>query len=267
MTSLICWTGVDSRKTASIYMASDSRISNGTKQWDFGRKLFASRLYPEIFGYCGDVLFPTQVLSQIVGMIDGNILFDNNDSPSVKTAKVVDSLKRSLITYPFEIKFDILYGTRYLSEMVSEFQVSKLSYNNRNLVAETLQLPMDKSSLVISLGTGKTSIEKYVSKWERSDTGSTSRTYFSAFCESLNSGDDKNSGGSPQLVGIYRISTGKTFGIIHDKKRFLNGHILPDNINTNNISWHNNLLEICDGDSLKLNAKAKPQPRPKNVDY
>jgi hypothetical protein len=265
MTSLICWTGVDSRKTSSIYMASDSRISNGIKQWDFGRKLFASQLYPEIFGYCGDVLFPTQVLSQIVGMIDENILFDKDDSPSVKTEKVIDSLKRSLETYPFEIKFDILYGTRYLSEMVSEFQVSKLSYFNRSLVAETLQFPRDKSSLVISLGTGKTSIKKHVSKWEKSDAGSTSRTYFSAFCESLNSGEDQNSGGAPQLVGIYRIATGKTFGIIHDKKRYLNGHVLPDNIMTNSISWHNNLLEVCDGDSLKLNLKAKPQPRPGNV--
>lgn len=56
MTSLVVWTGVDSRAPASIYLASDSRLSwdNGDT-WDFGRKVFASHRYPDILGYYGEV--------------------------------------------------------------------------------------------------------------------------------------------------------------------------------------------------------------------
>jgi hypothetical protein len=47
MTTLISWVGVDNRGAASLYFASDSRISwPGAEIWDHGRKLFACRRYP-----------------------------------------------------------------------------------------------------------------------------------------------------------------------------------------------------------------------------
>ena len=38
------------------------------------KKVFASKKYPEIFGYAGDVLFPSIVLEQIIELIDAGVL-------------------------------------------------------------------------------------------------------------------------------------------------------------------------------------------------
>jgi hypothetical protein len=67
MTLLVSWAGVDTHGTASAYIAADSRISWGNPAvFDHGRKVYALRSSPDILGYCGDVLFPAIVLSQIV---------------------------------------------------------------------------------------------------------------------------------------------------------------------------------------------------------
>ena len=81
MTTLLSWVGIDTHGAASVYIASDSRISCGcSQQWDVGRKVFASKTSPKIFGYCGDVSFPIQILGQLVELIDTGCLFEKNDS-------------------------------------------------------------------------------------------------------------------------------------------------------------------------------------------
>ena len=95
MTSLISWIGVDSRAPSSIYLASDSRITWGNKgTWDNARKVFGSTNYPELLGYCGDVLFPSQALGQLIDLIDLG-LFDDNDTPEDKWSAIVDILQKS----------------------------------------------------------------------------------------------------------------------------------------------------------------------------
>ena len=66
-TSLVVWVRVDSRGPASLHLASDSRISWGEPKTGshlifgtFERKVFASTRHPDIFGYCGDVAFPSK---------------------------------------------------------------------------------------------------------------------------------------------------------------------------------------------------------------
>jgi hypothetical protein len=135
VTSLLAWVGVDQRGPASVYMASDSRISWGAKQyWDFGRKLFASTRFPELFGYCGDVAFPSHVLGQTTVLIDTGLLFELTDSPLAKLEKVKTSLSRSLAGYPstYRRPFSIVYCTRENMGMHSIFHVYRLSWSNPN---------------------------------------------------------------------------------------------------------------------------------------
>ena len=76
MTLLASWIGVDTHGPTSAYMVSDSRISWGlNSKFDYGRKVFASSQYPEIFGYAGEVIFPSVVLSQLIEMIATGIRF------------------------------------------------------------------------------------------------------------------------------------------------------------------------------------------------
>jgi hypothetical protein len=74
MTLLVSWVGVDTHGPSSVYIASDSQISWGTlAKFNFGRKVFAFSKWPDILGYCGDVLFPSIALNQIVELADAGV--------------------------------------------------------------------------------------------------------------------------------------------------------------------------------------------------
>lgn len=229
MTSLVSWVGVDSRAFSSIYIASDSRLSwKDGKTWDFGRKLFASRKYPDILGYVGDVQFPSLVLGQVIDMVDANLLFADDDSPQTKQDKLSSIIRRAFKDYPKEKShpFTIVFCTRENSGMASIFHVSTLSWQaSGKWLQQWLDVPRE-SGIIKGLGTGRTSIESWHSRWSNTKEGRTSRSVFSAFCDSLKSGEDKNSGGAPQLVGIYQRTAGESFGIIYKRKRYLLGTVL-----------------------------------------
>jgi hypothetical protein len=82
MTSLVSWVGIDARGPASIYIASDSRITWGddsSRKWDCAKKTFCSLRFPIIFGFCGDVFVPTQIISSVIELIDQGILALSGD--------------------------------------------------------------------------------------------------------------------------------------------------------------------------------------------
>ena len=84
MTMLVSWIGIDTHGPTSAYIAADSRISwNMTNKFDFGKKVFASKKYPEILGYAGDVLFPSIVLEQIIELIDADVLLSRSEERRV----------------------------------------------------------------------------------------------------------------------------------------------------------------------------------------
>jgi hypothetical protein len=92
--------------------------------------------------------------------------------------------------------------------------------------------------------------------WNESSSLETSRAAFSAFAEAVTAGLDVNTGGPPQLVGVYRISPARQFGIIVQRKRYIAGvpaHS-PDNIK---LEWRNELFERVDGVTKKRIPTAK----------
>ena len=55
MTLLASWAAIDTHGISSAYIVSDSRISwENKKYFDFGKKVFASKKYPEIFDISDD---------------------------------------------------------------------------------------------------------------------------------------------------------------------------------------------------------------------
>ena len=72
MTTLQSWvsysdTGEKPHLPRAVYIASDSRITWGAahRRWEAGRKVFAAKEYPHLFGYCGDVILPALLIGQI----------------------------------------------------------------------------------------------------------------------------------------------------------------------------------------------------------
>lgn len=101
MTLLASWIGIDTHGPTSAYIVADSRISwEYKKYFDYGKKVFASNRFPEIFGYAGDVLFPSIALSQILEMIDSNLLFDNAASCTEKNKIIFEKLYYAFSKYP-----------------------------------------------------------------------------------------------------------------------------------------------------------------------
>ena len=75
MSTVVAWAAKDTNGITSMYFISESRISWGKNEiWDHGQKVFSLNRCG-IIAYCGDVLYPTQTISQIKDLIDKEILF------------------------------------------------------------------------------------------------------------------------------------------------------------------------------------------------
>lgn len=242
-----------------------------TLKYDFGKKVFACKMYPEIFGYCGDVLFPVMMLSQIVDSIDADLLFLKEYSCKEKTRVVMKRMAESFKKYPNEVdsitspSFEIIHCSRDSNQNFSCF---KIGWNKRNKRKWSLSemKPCKVSERTFILGSGAKEFESKFKMYLESNDSRTSRSLFQCLCHTLAEIEDKNCGGAPQLAGIYRQpeSGGRLYGIIWGKKRYFEGMQI-DNYpkeKLNNIEWRNELFEICNGQTKRIKENAQRQPNP-----
>jgi len=272
LTSFVAWVGVDSHGPASIYLASDSRISwtdptsGTTETWDYGRKVFASQRRPELLGYVGDVVFPSLVLSQLVAAVDGDAMFANGASPGARFDAISDSIKESFRGVPARQRrsFSVLYATREAEKMSSRFFLWALHWTpDGDWQVEDLPMPAHSAAIRV-LGSGGSEIRKWQGRWDSTGEGRTSRAVFSSLCDAIVAERDPCSGGAPQLAGIYRIGSGRSIGVVVDKQPFLFG--LPVSSAAagakGTLEWRNHLFERCDANGLLLpDAERHAQPR------
>src|SRR5438270_11314693 len=80
MSLLIAWVSRDQNKPSAVYIAADSRISSSKGKWDRGKKVFSCKTQPWIFGFCGDVVVPTQLLSELTDAIDSGLVINSAQS-------------------------------------------------------------------------------------------------------------------------------------------------------------------------------------------
>ena len=269
MTLLVSWVGVvDRNRPASLYIASDSRISWGSSNHNFdsGRKVFGFKNSPDIMGYCGDVLFPSIVINQIVEMADNGLLFENNMTSIEKFKKVEYCIQEQFKLYPNEVNtiicdtLKIIFASR---DSRYSFTCHVMSWKRGNeWVCEKVEIP-EKSGVLTSLGSGKNEFDQYLSKYQsnKSLNSGTSRSVFHCFCDVLENMKDRQCGGSPQLVGLYNIGNARNFGIIYQNKRYVLGMEVPlKHTLLSSLEWRNALFEICDVNTLKIMGKAQKQP-------
>ena len=270
MTLLASWVGVDTHGPASAYIVSDSRIRwDHTKFFDYGKKVFASKLYPEIFGYAGDVLFPTIVLSQILEMIDSDLLFESDMSCKQKNKIVFEKLCYSSSKYPDSYgnnPIQVLHISRdtYFKGYPSFYHYLMLWDRDNGWREIEEELP--KSSGIIQvLGSGRAEfLSNYNNRYQSGVNQSTSRNVFHCFIDTLDNIKDCSCGGAPQLVGIYRkpCTWGRNYGILYNNKRYFLGMEVPQDSSFDRIEWRNELFEICDGISKTKMADAAKQDDP-----
>ena len=248
MTSVAVWAGVDTRGVASLYIASDSRITWGdSHRWDQGRKVFACGSKPHIFGYWGDVLFPALALPVLVDRIDRGLLASKNQGWH---AEVGQAIRRLWLDYPVQERRDLgfIHGFRTGDGMKCLFSLAITTYEQCSDSWETRQIPMPSDSALLKVaGSGARAVQKSHDLWQTSHAAGTSRAVFSAFCESVTGQDDPYTGGAPQLAGLYRIGPGRLFGIVHANQRYFAGAALTGSEDPEGVEWRNYLFERVDG--------------------
>jgi hypothetical protein len=217
-----------------------------------------------MIGYCGDSFFPTQTLSQIIDLIDSGVFFSTGTLPEQRVELIVTALELAGNEYPAAEKrdFSILFGTRFGSGMKSEFRVYTAAFTaGKSSRVSELKIP-NRSQRLIALGSGKNKLDPYILKWTTSDVGGTSRSIFSSFCDFLRSHDDSQTGGPPQLVGLFRQGPSRSFGIVWDQKLYLMGMAMPPQSASVAFDCYNELFELFDAVTLGRIVGAQCQPRP-----
>lgn len=273
MTTLISWASYKAghaHSPNSIYFASDSRITWGShkKHWDGGRKVFACRLEPHIFGYCGDVVFPSLVIAQMVSAIDSGVLFPSAASAEQKQSAVLETLKKSFQRRNDapDQDFSILHALRVGQDKKRAFSVWSIEYESKQKTWRSTPLALPSATgIAAMLGTGRASVTKYIKLWSASDVGGRSSAIFSGFCDALFSGEDKYSGGMPQICALNPGSHAQTLGFINDKAHFLHGLEMVPVKTLYRIKWFDRHFQAIDPSTMKLKAKAKRLKRPSGL--
>lgn len=226
-------------------------VASAPRTWDQGRKVFACRCKPHIFGYWGDVLFPALALPIIVDRLDRKVLDSSADDMHGPVEQAIRSLWSD---YPLAERRDLglIHGFRHGEGMKCVFDLAIMSYEKGSDTWVTQRIPMPRTSALLRIaGSGITEVRRAHRLWQASEAAGTSRAVFSAFCESIAGKGDPGSGGAPQLVGLYRKDPGHLFGVIHEGKRYFAGASLTGSENPEPtdepVEWRNHLFERVAG--------------------
>ena len=268
MTLLVSWVGIDTHGIASAYIGADSRVSWGDiGHFDHGRKVFAFRSSPDILGYCGDVLFPTMVLSQMTEMDDWGLLFSAQASCKERFNAIKEKLVQQFDKYPRMVE-RITLGTLQVLHISRssvdnpKFECRLMEWSRKSGWSLKQKMMPSKSGILVVLGSGAKEFNENFDRYSKGPDHGTSRSIFHCFCDTLFNIKDENCGGAPQLVGIYRKpdSAAITFGIIRDKQRYFLGAQIDNNVYFRDVEWRNDLFELCDGQTMKKFVHAQSQP-------
>jgi hypothetical protein len=267
MTVLIGWIGVDSRGPCSAYLMSDSRISWNDQRgaYDYGRKLFAFKSSPDILGYCGDVTFPSLVLSQLCELADSGLLCLDSESSSQRSQKILKQIAAQYKAYPAHARSycSIYHISRDLDSSFCAYKYFHDEVSNE-WCTEYLATPVEESARIICDGSGASEFKKLYLKYQNGDLANTSRNLFQCFCDSLSTTKIPSCGGPPQLVGLYngKKFNGLSFGIIYQGSRYFYGSPYLEQGDHETVQWYNENFERCDGRSMEILPNAMRQPNP-----
>ncbi|UBV43257.1 hypothetical protein LAJ19_03300 [Deinococcus taeanensis] len=277
MTTLVAWAAADKAGHTAIYLASDSKFTwPNLKKWNYGRKLYVTKKAAILFGYTGDVLFPSIFLGQLVESLES--LNDHPKSAQELADAVVPILATSLAAYPSEPGvvspgFQILAVMSIKEGVYFRFQClifEKMAGPRTELLYRILSIP-DRGVFFVG-GSGKSSYEKRLYSASREAGGffynddgiatANSKASFWALADVVNNNDDVYTGGPLQMVGAFRNGLMQSFGHMRRGSHYHLGLQLPKEVAVNlNVTWHNDRMEVMDPATGELKIGAQKQPR------
>lgn len=262
MSTVIVWgTDEGTGNIGSCYVASDSRFSTRTKTWDYGQKVYALE-NGGIIAYVGDVLFPMTLLTQLIDLINRNVLYNGTDENDIKANLIYDYINNASTEYLTSLR-----GTKILIIFVKNkiFDLYEIGFNE-NEIKKINIIPGEP--LVYGSGTVDykntlsrlTPTGKEVLLGNNIDESKLSRYIFQALVESVKNGADRMSGGNIQLASLYKNMKSQPIGIIQEEKFYLYGQEIKKINELSDIQWRNEKFEICNPamKTRQINAQIQP---------
>lgn len=263
MTTLISWKGVDTHGISSIYIASDSRVTfSANVHSDNCRKILVSTKHPLIFGYCGDVVYPLFHIGAILSLIDSfgiSCIGNNFDDHCFSICSMLNSSSEEYFK-SIKTESTIIFVEREFIGMDSIFRMCKFKFINGKYINEKIDIE-SSSPLIFAGGSGGIMYtDLYYDKFR---ANSVSREVFWALCSFIKSGVDKNTGGSPQLAGLFKKGSAVPHCVVWNDSLYFCG------TDINSIQHHsffegikcvNENFELCNPITKNLKEGAQRQP-------
>jgi len=268
MTTTVAWTSYQNGKPSALSFASDSRLSwpeNGSI-WDFGRKIFWCKNSPDIFGFAGDVVSQSTVISQVCDIFDYSIV-----APAGKCAeerhKLFVQLLQSAVGEMKGVKtsgIHVLHGLRDDKSGQSSFRLWRTQQcaQTKSWADDELSFQIngeknnfDDPGQFFSAGSGA---GKHRDHWKirREEAGDTSRSVFRALVDVIDQECDPMTGGHPQIVSLGSSGVAKPVGVYIDNERSVSGLRLGTNAHGGEIEWRDKNFGFLHASTLRLKSNA-----------
>ena len=232
MTAIIAWSTFDGHGTASIYLASESRLSQPTGggraprvlRDDF-RKTFGSRQTPDIFAVCGTVVALQPLIDELCAAAQeerqARAARAQLNSDHVNYSK--DIVTRVTARIPLGRHSGLILFHAYRFGTL-DFGLQRIALGLNPAYTRIILEPT--KGMLYRDGSGREMVEREQTNDPETDARGFSRWFWQSFVSSLQAPTDPSCGGPPQLVGLYREGNAVPYGVHFKEAVFLDGALL-----------------------------------------
>lgn len=268
MTTIVAWTSFQNGKASALTFASDSRLSwePGKSFWDFGRKIFWCKNSADIFGFAGDMVTQSTILSQACELFDYSLLAKPLQRAEDRHKYFIGLMKSAVeaLNGVFIEGIDTLHGMREDHEGGHTFRLWRTKFdprtrgwtdNEMKFSAIGKKGNLDDPGQFFSAGSGA---HKHRNHWETRtrEAGDTSRSIFRALVDVIDGGNDSQTGGMPQVVCLGFEGFPRPVGISVNRNRSVCGMPLGPAGVGGVIEWRDENYKFLNASSLERKSNA-----------
>lgn len=268
MTTIVAWVSYQNGKPSALTFASDSRLSWSQEgaRWDFGRKIFWCKNTPDVFGFAGDVVTQSTILSQVCEIFDYATIEIVPASAESRHRFFVDLAKSAVGALKGVVmqETDVLHGLREEEGGGCSFRLWRTRFapltgtctdDEMKFSPRGLKSRHDDPGQFFSAGSGS---DKHRNHWQRriKEAGDTSRSVFRALVDVIDKGEDARTGGLPQIVSLGRTGFPKPVGVSINDARSVCGMPLGESGAGGTIEWRDENFQFLKPQTLLRKSNA-----------
>jgi hypothetical protein len=221
---LVAWISRDQNRSSAVYIVADSRITAGGNKWNRAKKVFSCKTQPWIFGFCGSVLIPTQVLAELTDAIDSGLAINSNQEPAENWESVRKYVEQALSgSEAFLAKArSYIFGFHRVND--ASFDAGYYTLDGTTVAFTHVTNESKESAIIKILGSGQRCYEEVLADTLAQNASiNVARIFFASFCRSLQSGKIDSIGGAPQLASLRTKGVGHLNPVLFEKCMFHQG--------------------------------------------